>query len=210
MRLLLCNGYRTKLERTSPVNAVLEARRWDLLELLHDWGADPNDADVWRILDTYQTAVFERFRAAGVDLTAGDAMADALASSSRNRPLYGFARAHRVEDPRFQRALDVGLGAAIKARNDKAVSLCPWAGADPRRHVGDKGEDPAEEVDGYTAFERAVSANASAYLRKLGFDQVRDDIEALYRSVHRLEALRRSPAPIDSRPGPAARRRTAD
>jgi hypothetical protein len=33
-RLLLCNGYRTDLEPDSPLDAVLEARRWDLLELL--------------------------------------------------------------------------------------------------------------------------------------------------------------------------------
>jgi len=48
--LLLCNGYRTDLERDFPLNAALERRRKDILYLLLDWGADPNGADVWRIL----------------------------------------------------------------------------------------------------------------------------------------------------------------
>src|SRR5262249_35100489 len=60
-RLLLCNGYRTALEPRSPLNAVLESRRWDLLTLLLDWGADPASADAWRILDSYERSVFERF-----------------------------------------------------------------------------------------------------------------------------------------------------
>lgn len=190
VRLLLCNGYRTELEPSSPLNTVLETRRWDLLELLLEWGADPHGADVCRILDTYQTAVFERFQAAGVDLTAGDAMADALAGSTRNRPLYGFARAHRQSNPSIQRALDVGLGVAIRQKNDKAVSLCLWAGANPRRRVARLGGDPAEDEDGLTALEQAVCADAPRYLKKLGFDPAVDDMEPLYRYAWKLETLR--------------------
>ncbi len=190
VRLLLCNGYRTDLEPSSPLDAVLDARRWDLLELLLKWGTDPHGADLGRVFDTYQTAVFERFYAAAVDLTAGDAMADSLANSSSNRPLYGFARARREDDSRIQRALDVALGAAIRKGNDKAVSLCLWSGANPRRRVGEIGDDPAEDADGLTALERAVSADAPAYLKKLGVDESQDNFEALYRYVHSLETLR--------------------
>lgn len=191
VRLLLCNGYRTQLEPDSPLNAVLEARRWDLLELLLAWGTDPHRADIWRILDTYQTAVFERFEAVGVDLTAGDdALADALAHSARNRPLYGFVRARGESDPRIQRALDVGLAAAIRAKKDTAVSLCLWAGANPRRRVGEIGEGPAEDADGPTALERAVSVDKPEYLKRLGLNAGSDDIEALYAYVHSLETLR--------------------
>jgi len=45
-RLLLCNGYRTALEPYAPLDDALAARRWDLLDLLLDWGADPDGADV--------------------------------------------------------------------------------------------------------------------------------------------------------------------
>lgn len=190
VRLLLCNGYQTALEPRSPLNAVLDARRWDLLGLLLDWGADPAGADVWRVLDTYERSVFERFWAAGVDLTAEDAMASALASSTRNRPLYGFARAYRDRDARIQRALDVGLGAAIKERNDKAISLCLWAGADPRHRVTEIGEEAGDDEHGTTAFEQAVAHDAPEYLRKLALDPANDDLEELYSCAYGINALR--------------------
>ena len=39
--LLLCNGYRFDLEPRSPFNVALKARRWDLIDMLFDWGAEP-------------------------------------------------------------------------------------------------------------------------------------------------------------------------
>jgi hypothetical protein len=190
VRLLLCNGYRTDLDARSPLNAALDARRWDLLNLLLNWGADPATADVWRVFESYERTVIERFWNAGIDLTAGDAMAQALASATRNRPLYGFAKVFRERDIRIQRALDVGLGAAIGNRSDKAVSLCLWAGADPRRRVGDVGDGDADDADGMTAIERAVAEGIPSYLKKFGFDPERDDVEALYGYARDASTLR--------------------
>jgi len=65
-----------------------------------------------------------------------------------------------------------------------------WAGANPRRRVGEIGDDPAEDADGLTALEQAVSADKPEYLQKLGLDPASDDIEALYAYVHSLETLR--------------------
>ena len=188
--LLLCNGYRTELESDSPLNAALETRRWDILYLLLDWGADPAGANVWRILDTYERAVFDRFWAAGVDLAGEASMADALARSTRNRPLYGFAKNYRERDPRIQRALDVALGAAIGEHNHKAVSLCLWAGADPRRRVGDLSDPEEEDAEGMTAIERSISEGLPQYLSKLGFDPARECVQPLYQYVHDSSCLR--------------------
>lgn len=190
VRLLLCNGYRTELEHRSPLDEVLEARRGDLMELLLEWGADPARADIGRIFETYQRPVFERFWLAGVDLTAEGEMARTLAYSTRNRPLYGFAKNYRDRDHRIQRALAVALGTAIRGRNDKAVSLCTWAGADPRRRVAEIGQDPANDPDGLTAFEQAIASDAPEYLRKLGFDPTTDDIQPLYEHCYKLDSLR--------------------
>jgi hypothetical protein len=159
-----------ELEARSPLNGALESRRWDLLDLLLKWGADAAGADIWRILDTYQRVVFDRFWAAGVDLAGDGAMADALASSTRNRPLYGFAKAYRDRDPRIQRALDLALGAAIEKRSDKAISLCLWAGADPRRRVGEIGEDIENDEHGMTAFERSVMRDTPEYRKRSVID----------------------------------------
>jgi hypothetical protein len=189
-RLLLCNGYRMELEPRSPLNGALESRRWDLVDLLLEWGADPAAADIWRILDTYQRVIFDRFWAAGVDLARDGAMADALSSSTRNRPLYGFAKAYRDRDPRIQRALDAALGTAVEKHNDKAISLCLWAGADPRHRVGEIGEDIENDEHGMTAFERSVIRDTPEYLRKLGFDPVNDDLEGLFAGARGLDTLR--------------------
>jgi hypothetical protein len=39
--LLLCNGYDPNLEPDSPLDLAFRIRRWDLLDLLLEWGADP-------------------------------------------------------------------------------------------------------------------------------------------------------------------------
>ena len=189
VRLLLCNGYQLDLEPQSPLNAALEHRRWDILDLLLAWGADPKGADVWRVLDSYERDVMERSWSAGVDLTEDASMADALANSTRNRPLYGFVKNYRFQDPRIQRALDVALGASVDACNEKALKLCMWAGANSRQQVADLQEAPEEDEWGETAIERAVSAGAGEFLKPLGFDPARDISDALYDSVRDVRTL---------------------
>ena len=36
--LLLSSGYRLELERYAPLDMALQARRWDLVDLLVEWG----------------------------------------------------------------------------------------------------------------------------------------------------------------------------
>jgi len=78
--VLLCNGYDPDREPYSPLDQVLEARRWDLLDLLLEWGADPRQVSPGQVFGTYQTEIFERFRALGVDLTAYNELAEVLAN----------------------------------------------------------------------------------------------------------------------------------
>jgi hypothetical protein len=58
--LPLRSGYRLELERYAPLDMVLEARRWDLVELLVEWGADLRSADVYTVLNTYNVELYER------------------------------------------------------------------------------------------------------------------------------------------------------
>jgi len=51
--LLLSSGYRLELERYAPLDMALQARRWDLVDLLVEWGADLRSADVYTVLNTY-------------------------------------------------------------------------------------------------------------------------------------------------------------
>jgi len=134
--LLLCNGYDPNLERWCPLDRALKSRRWDLLELLLEWGADPLRISVGDLLDTYNSKLFERFRGLGVDLTAGHELAYALGYHTSNKPLFGYVKHHR-DDPKIQKELDVALAHHAKEENEKGVQLCLWAGANPHAAVPD-------------------------------------------------------------------------
>jgi hypothetical protein len=108
--LLLCNGYDPNLEHGCPLDDALAARRWDLLDLLLAWGADPHQADLGEVFGTYRSELFRRFRDMGVNLTADHALAEALAYHTRNKPLFGFAMHEARTDPRVQRELTIALG----------------------------------------------------------------------------------------------------
>lgn len=190
--LLLSKGYQVELERYSPLDMALRARRWDLFDLLLEWGADLKSADVYTVLNTYNMELYERFRAAGYDLTQRHKMASILGHGTSNRPLLGFIKRHRAEDPKIQHELDMALGEHAKAGNEKGVNLCLWAGADAHAQAptqnSDSGlsgdaetQDGEEHFTGCSAIEQAASEGQLTILKRLGPDPTRDDFDTLYR-----------------------------
>ncbi|NWF73296.1 MAG: hypothetical protein HXY51_09705 [Nitrospirae bacterium] len=188
--LLLSRGYRIELERYSPLDMALQARRWDLFDLLVQWGADLRSTDVYTVLNTYNVKLYERFRAAGYDLTEGHEMASVLGHGTSNRPLLGFIKRHRAEDPKIQHELDIALGYHVRAGNEKGINLCLWAGADahapaPNPELGfsedAEPEDGEERFAGWSAIEEAAREGHLTILKRLGPDPTRDDFDNLYR-----------------------------
>jgi ankyrin repeat protein len=187
--LLLSRGYQLALERYGPLDLALQARRWDLFDLLLQWGADLKSVDVHTLLNTYNTALYERFSAAGYDLTAGHKMASLLGHSSSNRPLLGFVKRHRTDDPKIQLELNIALNYQVKEGNERGVNLLLWAGADPHSSAPDPQistsyddtESPEEHSNGWSAIERAASEGHLDILKRLRPDPTRDDFDNLYR-----------------------------
>lgn len=188
--LLLSRGYQLELERYSPLDMALQARRWDLFDLLIEWGADLKSADVYTVLNTYNVQLYERFRAAGYDLTQRHEMASILGHGTSNRPLLGFMKRHRAEDLKIQHELDMALGDHARAGNEKGVNLCLWAGANahaPTQNsdLGLSGnaetEDEEECFTGWSAIEQAANEGHLTILKRLGPDPTRDDFDNLYR-----------------------------
>ena len=188
--LLLRSGYRLELERYAPLDLVLEARRWHLVDLLVEWGADLRSADVYTVLNTYSVELYERLRALGYDLTEGHEMAAVLGHGTSNRPLLGFAKRHRIGDTKIQRELDIALGYHVRAGNERGIALCLWAGADPHAPAPNPELGLSEEADpedgeerfiGWTAIEAGARHGHLAILKRLGPDPARDDFDALYR-----------------------------
>jgi hypothetical protein len=192
--LLLSNGYDANREPSSPLDLALRDRRFDLVTLLLDWGAEPRDVDLDDLFDTYNSGLFERFRQSGVDLTAGHALAGAMAYHTSNKPLLGFVKRHRTSEPKFQKELDIALAHHAGEGNEKGVQLCLWAGADPHTPVpslrfsssrpASVGESGGDELDlASTAIYEACRAGRHEILQRLGPDPVRDDFEELWRAA---------------------------
>jgi hypothetical protein len=212
--LLLCNGYQLDLEPDSPLNLALKARRWDLVDLLWAWGADPMEVNPFIVFDTYNSALFERFYTAGVDFVKDHALAYTLANHSSNKPLFGFAKRHRENDPRIQAELNIALGSHVHEDNLKGVHLSLWAGADPHAHAPDlqsvfRSKSPEEEEDGddrfigWTAVEEAASQGHVELLPLLKPDPVKDDFADLYkwaRDGRTVQALARIAPPRNAGP----------
>lgn len=114
VQLLLSRGYQLELEKCQPLDIALAARRWDLFDLLLEWGADLKSVDVYTVLNTYNADLYERFMAAGYDLTKGHEMASILGYGTSNRPLLGFVKRHREKDPKIQEELNLALGYHVR------------------------------------------------------------------------------------------------
>jgi hypothetical protein len=204
--LLLCNGYDPNLEPESPLDLPLRARRWDLLDLLLEWGADPARVSLSDLFGTYRSDLMERFRTLGVNLTAHHELAEALAYHTSNKPLFGFAKRHRERDSRMQIELNIALAHHAREGNEKGVQLCLWAGADPHARAptleymrySDGEEDEIDE--GSSAVYWGCSRGHVRILERLGPHPSRDDFDDLYRGAPNggaIELLARSALPRD-------------
>ena len=181
--LLVANGYDMNAEPVSPLDRAVQLRRRDLLDLLLDWGADPRQVDLDALCATYDSQLYERFRRLGVDFTSGHALAHALGYHTSNKPLFGFAKRHRLQDSKIQADLDIALAYHAWEGNEKGVLLCLWAGANPHAAVPDLRwglGDHEDEADRYSAVDAACSRGDVAILIRLKPDPSLDDYEELY------------------------------
>ena len=144
---------------------------------------------MYTVLDTDNAELYERFRAAGYDLTERHEMASILGHSTRNRPLLGFVKRHRREEPRIQQELNIALGYHVRAGNERGINLCLWAGADPHAPTPNpelgisedpEPEDGEERFIGWSAIEEAASHGHLTILKRLGPDPARDDFDSRY------------------------------
>ncbi len=116
-------------------------------------------------------------------------MASILGHGTSNRPLLGFVKRHRSEDPKIQQELNIALGYHVREGNERGVNLCLWAGADPHAPAPNpesgisedpEPEDSEERFIGWSAIEEAALAGHLTILKRLGPDPARDDFDSLY------------------------------
>lgn len=190
--LLLCNGYDPLRERVCPATLALRVNRRDILDLVLAWGADPKRIDAHEAVACHDVALLERLWRLRVDFTRGDALSHSVARATSNRQLYGFLKRHAHEDAGLQAELNRGLCRAVdrKDGNEKAVSFCVWAGADPWAFVPE-GWDKQDERDASdrwrlyrSAVGKAVSMGKGALLRVMKVAPAHPRFQDLYRFVY--------------------------
>ena len=192
---------------------LLESRRPDLVDLLLAWGADPHRVDLGILFSTYDTALYGRFYALGVDVTRRHALACALGYHSSNKPLFGFAKRHSEDDLRIQTELDMALAQQASRGSEKGALLCLWAGANPHAEApslpytepwrGEVDEEDMEDDCGYSAIHAACSCGQAELLERFGPEPEREDFDTLYRcaaNAETVEVLARSVIPTDLTP----------
>jgi hypothetical protein len=185
-------------------------RRFDLVQLLLLWGADPHRVELGELFGTYRSDLFEQFRDLGIDITAGHALAEAIGYHTSNKPLFGFAKRHRLADPKIQKELDIALAHHAGEGNEKGVQLCLWAGANS--HIGvpslrygtgspeDDDDDDGDRFLGFSAVHEACHGGHSEIFNRLGADPAKDDFEDLWRVASDpsiIETLARHQLPKD-------------
>ena len=186
--LLLSSGYSIAKDSSTPLDSALGLRRWDLVDLLIAWGADVRSADTFTVLNTYNSELYERFWLAGCDFTEYHTLGMYLGETPSNRPLLGFVKRHSPGEPKIQGELNIALGCHVREENEKGVSLCLWAGANPHTYAPDPRfglpeEDDLEddEQSGWTAMEEAAKTGNLGILKRLHPDPDQDNFDNLYR-----------------------------
>jgi len=158
------------------------------VDLLLTWGANPQQAEVHSVLQTYDPAILDRFWTLGLDFTREHALAHELARSSA-RPLYGWAKRHH-DDARIAKELAIALADAITEDRERATALLLWAGADPHIRVPSlRYNDEKYPEDQSSALEYALIYGKGKLLRRLKPDPTVDNFDKLWASASDLATI---------------------
>lgn len=129
VQLLLDGGASPEEPRYSPLSHALTKRRFDLIELLVDHGADIHSIPMDEVFDTWNNDIVEYFIQKGADVETGNPLAVALCS--RIRTALAIYKRYQDRFPSFQEQVNIALRYHCREGNLKWVSLMLWAGGDP-------------------------------------------------------------------------------
>ena len=112
-----------------PMRMALEKRRFDLVQLLVQFGYDASLVNAQTVLATWDPKIMEYFIEAGCDFETDHPLAWALCN--RIRTALPLVKKHSERFPSFPEQANIALRYHCREGNAKWVSLLLWAGADP-------------------------------------------------------------------------------
>jgi ankyrin repeat protein len=175
MEVLLRTGV-DQDEKDWALSYAVSSRRLDLIELLVEYGADPNSISFDEVICCRHPQIIRWFIEQGVDLETDWPIAQAF--KYRHREFLGIYMGLRDTFPSARLQAAMALRIHAREGNLKWVSLLMWAGADPRWIVPDLEHDPPNENLG-SALEDAVKYSRIEIVKKIGIDPARDNPSAL-------------------------------
>jgi len=130
VRVLLEGGASTQPEGNfCPMSRALEDRRFDLVQLLVEYGYDPTTINMREVFATWDPEIMEYFIDRGADAETGMPLASALCDKIKT--CLRIFKKYKDQFPSFQEQANVALRHHCVEGSLKWVSLMLWAGADP-------------------------------------------------------------------------------
>ncbi len=129
----------------APMYRALQAKRFDIVQLLVEHGFDPEAVDMHRVFSSWDPKIMNFFIERGAEIRAGHPFAWALCN--RIRTAVGVYKRCREQVPELQEQADIALRHHCAEGNLKWVSLMLWAGADPFTPGVDRPEEEVDEDD---------------------------------------------------------------
>lgn len=148
VRVLLEGGASLDDPRYPPLVQAMHKRRFDLVQLLVQQGADIHSIPMEDVFASWNSEIVDYFIERGADLEKGYPLAQALCW--KIRPALGLFLKYKDRFPSFQKQLDIALRHHCKKGSVKWVALTLWAGADPYEKGPDSPDldDPDEYSSG--------------------------------------------------------------
>ena len=112
-----------------PMNQALMLRRFDIVQLIVEYGYDVKWVDMADVFDTWNPDMMEFFIERGAEMEEDNPMAYAL--SNRIRTVLRIFKKYQTRFSSFQEQANIALRHHCKEGNLKWVSLLLWLGADP-------------------------------------------------------------------------------
>ena len=177
IEVLLRENILDQVEKNDALVRAVDHRNLDVVELLAQYGADPNAIDFDTVLWSRHPGIMRWFVAHGLNLESDYAIARAF--RAKHREFLGVYMSVRDEVPTARRQATMALRYHAADGNLKWVSLLLWAGADPRLPVPRMNDSDVDEEDLDTALVAAVRRGQFDVVKKIEIDPTRDDVTAL-------------------------------
>jgi hypothetical protein len=177
VEVLLQENVLEQEEKDSALATAVDYRNLDIVELLFQYGANPNVIDFETVLWSRHPGIMRWFLAHGLDLESSYGIAQAF--RDKHREFLGTYLNIRDHVPTAAKQAAMALRYHAADGNLKWVSLLLWAGADPRLPVPRLDDSDVDEENIDSALAAAVQRGQFEVVKRIKIDTARDDVTVL-------------------------------